>query len=492
LAFSSTWQKRAKEANRFGVLIRRGESERDEARLERTLRVLDNPNADAISQMYAQQGYAKYGPYASEAAQMKNMIDRDNSIRQSIGFEQRDIYGHYRSSNSNAVDPYEIDDTIYERLKYTSLRTKSEWKEYQEAAEKILEDYHQQNPTNQDFSPTKKSLIKQYKDKLPFGSKNNDKTLEMLISGEHTFANISQDFDEWSIYFLAHKMMETENWSIAKMDESEEVLKSISVGPFYQQLKSDCFNKTIKWRLNEYFPDETKLIGFDETPTDLGKVYAAHIYMKSTQSLEVYDRMGNELIYDTEPRLCEEIVTIVRQRPDPFWYGWRLFDKRNVSTLTNNLPNMKRTSSVRAQKKQLQVLERFMREEAHQSYDIFTGTRNETKARRYDYYHRGWGYGGTQESDGPTGSGSLEWKFSKLDYHERRHPNMAFRKFTGRNKEWDYFERHDDKFMFSQKSKTGRQIRRKRARILHKRRTGAIRPTRMGSNVWEVDQPQPK
>ena len=86
------------------------------------------------------------------------------------------------------------------------MRTKSDWKEYQEAAEKILEDYHQQNPTNQDFSPTKKSLIKQYKDKLPFGSKNNDKTLDMLISGEHTFANISQDFDEWSIYFLAHKV----------------------------------------------------------------------------------------------------------------------------------------------------------------------------------------------------------------------------------------------------------------------------------------------
>ena len=72
-------------------------------------------------------------------------------------------------------------------------------------------------------------------------------------------------------------------------------------------------------------------------------------------------------------------VVYSEYRPDPFWYGWRLFDKRNVSTLTNNLPNMKRTSSVRAQKKQLQVLERFMREEAHQSYDIFTGTRNETK-----------------------------------------------------------------------------------------------------------------
>ena len=114
------------------------------------------------------------------------------------------------------------------------------------------------------------------------------------------------------------------------------------------------------------------------------------------------------------------------------------------------------------------------------------------KARRYDYYHRGWNYGGTQESDGTTGVGSLEWKFSKLDYQESRHPNLAFRKFTGRNKEFEYFEHHDDGYMFSQKSKTGRQLRRKRSHILHKRRTGEIRPTRMGGNVWEVDQPQPK
>ena len=47
---------------------------------------------------------------------------------------------------------------------------------------------------------------------------------------------------------------------------------------------------------------------------------------------------------------------------------------------------MKRTSSVRAQKKQMQVLDRFMRDEAHQSYDIFTGTRNETKV--WSNFHR--------------------------------------------------------------------------------------------------------
>jgi len=489
LAFSTKWQKRAKEPNRFGVLIRQGESERDEARMERTLAILDNPNADMRTQM---QDFTKYGPHTAEAASLKNMIDIDNQMRQSIGFEQRDIYGHYQTSNSNAVDPYDNDSRVLQRMKYTSLRTKSDWEKYRENSTEMLKKYNNDNPQNKEFDKPNESLLKRFKDVMPFGSKTNDDTFNELLSGEDSFATISQNFDQWSIYFLAHKMMETENWSIAKMDESEEFLKSLCMGPFYEQLKADCFNKTIKWRLNDYYPEETKLIGFDSSPTDLGEIYAAHFYMKSTQSLEVYDRMGNELIYDTEPRLCEEIVTIIRQRPDPFWYGWRLFDKRNVSTLADNLPNMKRTSSVRAQKKQMQVLEQFMRDEAHQSYDIFTGTRNQTKARRYDYYHRGWNYGGTQESDGPTGMGSLEWKFSKLDFLENQHPNLAFRKFTGRNKEFDYFEQHDDSLMFSHKSKTGRQIRRKRARILHKRRTGAIRPTRMGFNVWEVDQPQPK
>ena len=55
-------------------------------------------------------------------------------------------------------------------------------------------------------------------------------------------------------------------------------------------------------------------LGMDSMPTDLGQIYTAHLYMKSKQSLEVYDRMGNELIYDTEPRLCEEIVTFIFQR----------------------------------------------------------------------------------------------------------------------------------------------------------------------------------
>ena len=73
------------------------------------------------------------------------------------------------------------------------------------------------------------------------------------------------------------------------------------------------------------------------------------------------------------------MVKKARFSPDPLFYGWRIFDKRNVSTLADNFPNMRRTSSVRARKKQMDKLEKFMQEEAHRSYDIFTGTRKETE-----------------------------------------------------------------------------------------------------------------
>ena len=86
------------------------------------------------------------------------------------------------------------------------MRTKGDWKEYQETSAELLEEYQQQNPTNDDFFPMGKSFAEKFKDLLPFGSKNNDETLDQLISGELKFAKISEDFDEWSIYFLAHKV----------------------------------------------------------------------------------------------------------------------------------------------------------------------------------------------------------------------------------------------------------------------------------------------
>ena len=46
------------------------------------------------------------------------MLDRDNIMSLPVGFEQRDIYDHYRTSNYGAVDPYEIDRNTIIQMKY--------------------------------------------------------------------------------------------------------------------------------------------------------------------------------------------------------------------------------------------------------------------------------------------------------------------------------------------------------------------------------------
>ena len=95
---------------------------------------------------------------------------------------------------------------------------------------------------------------------------------------------------------------------------------SESVGEGHPDKICDCVSDAVLDAHLEQDPDarvacETfSKTGMVKVGGDLGEIYSAHLYMKSTQSLEVYDRMGNELIYDTEPRLCEEIVTIIRQR----------------------------------------------------------------------------------------------------------------------------------------------------------------------------------
>ena len=110
-----------------------------------------------------------------------------------------------------------------------------------------------------------------------------------------------------------------------------------------------------------------------------GHYIIIHLLMESMQKFEIYDRMGNELIYDFEPRKCKEVVTFVQCKPDPLWYGFRIMNKKNVDVMLDSLPNMKRTSSARREKHLMDELNKFMKDEAHASYDIFTGTREFTK-----------------------------------------------------------------------------------------------------------------
>ena len=91
------------------------------------------------------------------------------------------------------------------------MRTKSEWKAYYENSLAMLENYEEQNPINNDFFPERDSQIQIVKEKLKealpmLKSKTEGDLFNDMISGDREFASISEDFDEWSIYFLAHKV----------------------------------------------------------------------------------------------------------------------------------------------------------------------------------------------------------------------------------------------------------------------------------------------
>ena len=91
------------------------------------------------------------------------------------------------------------------------MRTKRDWKSYHENSVEELKKYEETNPTNKDFLPAKKSQFQKVneklKEKLPMlNSKTEGDLFNALMSGDRLFATISEDFDEWSIYFLAHKV----------------------------------------------------------------------------------------------------------------------------------------------------------------------------------------------------------------------------------------------------------------------------------------------
>ena len=45
------------------------------------------------------------------------------------------------------------------------------------------------------------------------------------------------------------------------METSDTTLQRLTVGPFYNSVKTDCKSKTVKWTLVDYFPEETKVLG---------------------------------------------------------------------------------------------------------------------------------------------------------------------------------------------------------------------------------------
>jgi len=196
-----------------------------------------------------------------------------------------------------------------------------------------------------------------------------------------------------------------------------------------------------------------------------------------------------------------EIVTFAHYIPDPDWRGWLIYDKSNFydfrliniafgtffklfNLLTRfsdviNLPNSSKTSAIPRQKEKVDEADEFRKEEIHSNYNIWSGERDYVRERRRDYYHKGWNYGGTQESESIAGTGGLEFQMKKLDIQESRHASLGKQRLTGKGMPI----RLDGKFW-------DLHYQRKRAHINHQRNTGKL-PKKTHQNVWAPGRQRP-
>lgn len=188
--------------------------------------------------------------------------------------------------------------------------------------------------------------------------------------------------------------------------------------------------------------------------------------------------MGRPIVSDIESRDMNEIVTFAHYLPDPEWRGWLLHSKQNFHNVIQ-LPNSNLTSSISRQKDEVDDADEYTKEEVHSNYDIWSGTRDYTANRQRDYYHKGWNYGGTVESESIGGEGGLEHQMKKLDYQEATHSSLGKMRLTGKGMPI----RLDGKFW-------DLHYQRKRAHIQHKRHTGKL-PKKTDPKVWIPGQRRP-
>lgn len=69
------------------------------------------------------------------------------------------------------------------------------------------------------------------------------------------------DMNEWGIYHAAHKMMETRHWGLDNHEKSSKALDAFAAGSFAAGVRAECMNRTVRWNLEEVFPEETQIVG---------------------------------------------------------------------------------------------------------------------------------------------------------------------------------------------------------------------------------------
>lgn len=440
---------------------------------------ITNQSAETVEDESA---LAIYGELAHTQPVYANVFPTKYGVKNSF-----DTMGNYLYSNQNRINPYDSFELI-NKMPYKAPRTQEEVAARNEELEKNIEEFDKNFGAVYDSSSIRKNWMKNLQ-KLTSKITGSSNITENLYSKDiesnfwkrflvnspyHMFGRA----ECWDIYERAHQAMKRENWGNQVNQVGKEALDGLTAGPFKHKILKEVENATIEWELVEINSGSLKepvILSLDVSDSryeaaDGTKYTFATVRLQSKQRLKVWDRMGNPVIEDQEPRDVDEIVTFVHMVPDPSFRGWLIWDKENYSGF--QIPNSNKTTIAARQKEIVDEADKFLKEEMHSSYNHWSGDKDYLHERRREYYHRGWNYGGTQESESIAGEGGLEHQMRSMMYYENKHPSMAKKRllYAGLPMELDGtpWELH---------------LKRKRALIHYKRESGDL-PKKNYSNVW--------
>lgn len=438
---------------------------------DQTMSLSDPPEAEAIFTA------AGSGVLAQKLFSPQNVTYGTN--------KKRDTLGNFMYNTSYRVDPYRENDSYQFKLPQTPEAYKEAIENLNKMQKIISEKFTERTydlstrelQSSTKFTRFKNKLLQQDVEYRITPVLKNEQIGRVMIPNFWSSFLISDDDSQalcWQIYEQAHEMMGAENWSLSNEKESLETLKYLAGNRFIDEIRSQVQDKTIEWRLDNWDITEeipTVLDIHSERSISGHEFFFISLRMKSLQTLNVWDRMGRPVISDLTSREVDEIVTFCHVLPDPEWRGWRITAKQNFQDAVQ-LANTNVVSSVARQKEEVKAADEWTREEVHSNYNIWSGSRDWTIERQRDYYHKGWNYGGTQESESIMGEGGLEYQMKKLDVQESAHSTLGKQRIAGKGMpiklDGKFWEKH---------------LHRKRAQVHFGRQSGQL-PKKTAPKVW--------
>lgn len=232
-----------------------------------------------------------------------------------------------------------------------------------------------------DISSTR-LIFKQYKDKdaLMTRLRKPRKELEDLRADKMSHRQIKKrvpDFhrrrfpdEAHEIYIKAHDLLNTENWTMSKKEDTEESLHNLVTEYAYPTMLEGLDVKTVDWKFIESIePPRTVQV------MCLPMMHEDNLYGQVTvrfytrQLLTIHDRFGRLMVGSPEiPRDILEYVTFERHIVDPY-SKWRIHAKQLAEN--KNIEEVEKTVAIIKRKPQRSEAEEWKKEEEKDHHHIW-------------------------------------------------------------------------------------------------------------------------